>query len=68
MAMDRGGGEGDLKMNNSAVNTNYVVPFDKYNNSSSTITRPLGEILRDLNKRIPETNIDSDDSTRIPWS
>ncbi|CAM8954740.1 hypothetical protein QQ045_015767 [Rhodiola kirilowii] len=64
LAMDRGG-EGDAKMN-SAVNTNYVVPFDKYN-SSATITRPLAEILRDLNKRIPDTNIASDDSTRIPW-
>ncbi|CAM8884036.1 unnamed protein product [Rhodiola kirilowii] len=64
LAMDRGG-EGDGKIN-SAVNTNYVVPFEEYN-SSSIITRPLAEILRDLNKRIPETNITADDSTRIPW-
>uniref|UniRef100_A0A7N0V6E7 Uncharacterized protein n=1 Tax=Kalanchoe fedtschenkoi TaxID=63787 RepID=A0A7N0V6E7_KALFE len=44
LAMDRGGGggEGDVNMN-SAVNTNYVVPFEKFN-SSSTITRPLAEI------------------------
>ncbi|CAM8953599.1 unnamed protein product [Rhodiola kirilowii] len=65
-AMDRS--DGDVKMNSTA-NTNYVVPFDKYNSSSSTITRPLVEILRDLNKRIPETNIiaEAHDSTRIPW-
>lgn len=70
LAMDRGGGgggggESEGKMN--AVNTNYVVPFEEYTSSSSIITRPLAEILRDLNKRIPETNITLDDSTRIPW-
>uniref|UniRef100_A0A453MJC6 Uncharacterized protein n=1 Tax=Aegilops tauschii subsp. strangulata TaxID=200361 RepID=A0A453MJC6_AEGTS len=31
---------------------NYVVPLDA---APSGITRPLVEILRDLNKRVPET-------------
>ncbi|KAJ1382441.1 hypothetical protein SESBI_44277, partial [Sesbania bispinosa] len=38
-------------------NSNYVVPLDNsfpFSNSSC-ITRPLAEILRDLNKRIPDT-------------
>ncbi|KAI3694108.1 hypothetical protein L1987_77069 [Smallanthus sonchifolius] len=49
-------------------NSNYVVPLD---NSSSCITRPLIEILRDLNKRIPDNIIlkqeDSSQSSFIPW-
>ncbi|CAN6204995.1 unnamed protein product, partial [Urochloa humidicola] len=32
--------------------TNYVVPLDK----ATGMTRPLVEILRDLNKRVPDTN------------
>ncbi|KAL8121480.1 DNA repair RAD52-like protein 2, chloroplastic [Apium graveolens] len=36
-------------------NSNYVVPMDS--NSPSCITRPLAEILRDLNKRIPDNII-----------
>lgn len=49
----------------SAPNSNYVVPLDK----SSCITRPLAEILRDLNKRIPDNIIKTHDdhSTFIPW-
>ncbi|KAL3615733.1 hypothetical protein CASFOL_041394 [Castilleja foliolosa] len=49
----------------SAPNSNYVVPLDK----SSCITRPLAEILRDLNKRIPDNIIktQNDHSTFIPW-
>ncbi|KAM2541661.1 hypothetical protein TB2_021200 [Malus domestica] len=54
-------------------NSNYVVPLDKsfsYSNSS-LITRPLTEILRDLNKRIPDniiqTAAESPSSTFIPW-
>ncbi|CAN6302760.1 unnamed protein product [Urochloa humidicola] len=35
-----------------ASTTNYVVPLDA---APSGITRPLVEILRDLNKRVPET-------------
>ncbi|XP_073130979.1 DNA repair RAD52-like protein 2, chloroplastic [Henckelia pumila] len=48
-----------------APNSNYVVPLDK----SSCITRPLAEILRDLNKRIPDNIINTQDhqSTFIPW-
>lgn len=64
-------------------NSNYVVPLDdtlSFTNSSSCITRPLGEILRDLNKRIPDTIVkphnttaisppppSSDPSSFIPW-
>ncbi|XP_049380042.1 DNA repair RAD52-like protein 2, chloroplastic [Solanum stenotomum] len=52
----------------SVPNTNYVVPLDK---ASSCITRPLAEILRDLNKRIPDNIIKADNnddhSTFITW-
>lgn len=56
-------------------NSNYVVPLDKSFSplSSSCITRPLVEILRDLNKRIPDNIIKthhpnfSSPSTFIPW-
>ncbi|KAJ8773665.1 hypothetical protein K2173_005911 [Erythroxylum novogranatense] len=41
----KGGGGGGVP------NSNYVVPLDK---SLSSITRPLAEIFRDLNKRIPD--------------
>ncbi|KAH7859077.1 hypothetical protein Vadar_031291 [Vaccinium darrowii] len=47
--------------------SNYVVPLD----ASSSITRPLAEILRDLNKRIPDNIIINPDAavspTFIPW-
>ncbi|XP_072965070.1 DNA repair RAD52-like protein 2, chloroplastic [Typha angustifolia] len=43
--------------------TNYVVPLDK---SSSGITRPLVEILRDLNKRVPDKIINPQENS-IPW-
>ncbi|KAM3260705.1 hypothetical protein ACQJBY_051764 [Aegilops geniculata] len=36
----------------AASTGNYVVPLDA---APSRITRPLIEILRDLNKRVPET-------------
>ncbi|KAK2419507.1 cobalt ion binding protein [Trifolium repens] len=62
-------------------NSNYVVPIDdsfSFSNSSSCITRPLAEILRDLNKRIPDTLVkppppldpsssSASSSTFIPW-
>ncbi|KAK8717179.1 hypothetical protein V6N13_044456 [Hibiscus sabdariffa] len=52
-------------------NSNYVVPLDKTfsPSNSSYITRPLVEILRDLNKRIPENIISSPSasSTFLPW-
>lgn len=48
----------------SSPSSNYVVPLDK----SSCITRPLAEILRDLNKRIPDNIIDRDHHpTFISW-
>ncbi|KAL6560290.1 hypothetical protein OROGR_003849 [Orobanche gracilis] len=49
----------------AAPNSNYVVPLDKL----SGITRPLVEILRDLNKRIPDNIIktQNDQPTFIPW-
>ncbi|XVF58622.1 hypothetical protein PTKIN_Ptkin07bG0081100 [Pterospermum kingtungense] len=54
-------------------NANYVVPLDKSfsPSNSSCITRPLVEILRDLNKRIPDNIIKSSSSssstTFLPW-
>ncbi|XP_022774790.1 DNA repair RAD52-like protein 2, chloroplastic [Durio zibethinus] len=59
-------------------NSNYVVPLDKSfsPSNSSCITRPLVEILRDLNKRIPDNIIkppsnssssSSSSSTFLPW-
>ncbi|GMG98911.1 hypothetical protein Nepgr_000751 [Nepenthes gracilis] len=47
----------------AVLNSNYVVPLDM---SSSCITRPLAEILRDLNKKIPD-NIVKPSSKVIPW-
>ncbi|KAF5198994.1 Dna repair rad52-like protein 2 protein [Thalictrum thalictroides] len=43
-------------------NSNYVVPLD----NSSCIKRPLAEILRDLNKRVPD-NIIHSKTNWIPW-
>ncbi|CAN8265798.1 unnamed protein product [Cochlearia groenlandica] len=66
-----GGGEGGKKK--AVPNSNYVVPMDKFS-SSSSITRPLIEILRDLNKKIPDNIVKSHDpgsnaasSGFIPW-
>lgn len=42
--------------------TNYVVPLDK----ATGLTRPLVEILRDLNKRVPDKIVDPDTDT-VPW-
>lgn len=51
----------------SVPNSNYVVPMDK-SFASSYITRPLVEILRDLNKRIPDNIIKPHSSSPlIPW-
>ncbi|XP_065864025.1 DNA repair RAD52-like protein 2, chloroplastic [Euphorbia lathyris] len=64
-----GGSDGDKKK--GVLNSNYVVPLDKSFSSSysSCITRPLAEILRDLNKRIPDNIIkpSSPATTLIPW-
>ncbi|EPS57210.1 hypothetical protein M569_17610 [Genlisea aurea] len=59
------GGGDDINKKATAPNSNYVVPLDK----ASCITRPLAEILRDLNRRVPENIIKSQDdqSTFIPW-
>lgn len=60
-----GGDSGSSNKKAAAPNSNYVVPLDK----SSCITRPLAEILRDLNKKIPDNIIKTNDdqSTFIPW-
>ncbi|XP_060969272.1 DNA repair RAD52-like protein 2, chloroplastic [Cannabis sativa] len=74
-------GSSDAKKGGSGVpNSNYVVPLDKSFSpaNSSCITRPLAEILRDLNKRIPDNIIVKTPSTSnvpalasstpfIPW-
>lgn len=78
LAVDRSsnGGAGEsaagkkaASSSSSVPNSNYMVPLDK---SSSCITRPLAEILRDLNKRIPDNIIKDHDSGDphaifIPW-
>ncbi|KAK4753660.1 hypothetical protein SAY87_001764 [Trapa incisa] len=69
-----GGGEEAPRSSNmkraSVPNSNYVVPLDS--SPTSVITRPLVEILRDLNKRIPDNVLKPRDSdyhplTSIPW-
>eukprot|EP01018_Ginkgo_biloba_P017628 Gb_02077 [translate_table: standard] len=50
-------------------NSNYVVPLDNPP-ASSCITRPLAEILRDLNKRVPDKVVKGDGAVEpkyIPW-
>lgn len=50
-------------------NSNYVVPLD-IPPASSCITRPLAEILRDLNKRVPDKVVKNDgaiEANYIPW-
>ncbi|AED95582.1 unnamed protein product [Arabidopsis thaliana] len=69
-----GVGGGDAGKKKAVPNSNYVVPIDKFS-SSSSITRPLIEILRDLNKKIPDNIVKSHDppstsaatSGFIPW-
>ncbi|CAN6853673.1 unnamed protein product [Brassica oleracea] len=64
---------GDAWKKRAVPNSNYVVPMDdKF--SSSSITRPLIEILRDLNKKIPDNIVKSHgpgsnaaSSGFIPW-
>ncbi|KAF2570311.1 hypothetical protein F2Q70_00000264 [Brassica cretica] len=64
---------GDAWKQRAVPNSNYVVPMDdKF--SSSSITRPLIEILRDLNKKIPDNIVKSHgpgsnaaSSGFIPW-
>lgn len=47
--------------------SNYVVPLDTVTSASSCITRPLAEILRDLNKRVPDNTIKPQSNSLIPW-
>ncbi|KAJ6943909.1 hypothetical protein NC652_009365 [Populus alba x Populus x berolinensis] len=65
-----GGGDGGVKKK-GVPNSNYVVPLDNSLASAYTscITRPISEILRDLNKRIPDNIIKppNSSSTLIPW-
>ncbi|XP_044507483.1 DNA repair RAD52-like protein 2, chloroplastic [Mangifera indica] len=56
------GSENSQTSKKGVPNSNYVVPL----NNSSSITRPLAEILRDLNKRIPD-NVISPLHKSIPW-
>ncbi|KAJ4973136.1 hypothetical protein NE237_006310 [Protea cynaroides] len=56
------GGSSNSAKKSVAPNLNYVVPLDK----SSCIMRPLAEILRDLNKRVP-AKIIKPDTKYIPW-
>ncbi|XP_020587858.1 DNA repair RAD52-like protein 2, chloroplastic [Phalaenopsis equestris] len=56
-----GGGSNGKKV--SVPNSNYVVPLDM---SAAGLTRPLNEILRDLNKRVPDKIINPEDNS-IPW-
>ncbi|KAJ6834707.1 DNA repair RAD52-like protein 2, chloroplastic [Iris pallida] len=52
----------------AAANSNYVVPLD-LKSPSFGLVRPLAEILRDLNKRVPDNIISSNpkDANPIPW-
>ncbi|KAL5998521.1 hypothetical protein ACLOJK_009464 [Asimina triloba] len=53
---------GSAAKKTSVPNTNYVVPLDTF----SSMIRPLNEILRDLNKRIPDKIIKPGTNV-IPW-
>ncbi|KAF8105691.1 hypothetical protein N665_0157s0256 [Sinapis alba] len=63
----------DAGKKKAVPNSNYVVPLERFS-ASSSITRPLIEILRDLNKKIPDNIVKSHDpgssaasSGFIPW-
>ncbi|RWW09658.1 hypothetical protein GW17_00026838 [Ensete ventricosum] len=62
-ALEKGVGSGNGGRGGAGMtNSNYVVPLD----TTSSLTRPLNEILRDLNKRVPDQIIDAADNS-IPW-
>ncbi|KAK8710068.1 hypothetical protein V6N13_145410 [Hibiscus sabdariffa] len=69
----RSSNNGSSDAKKGVPNSNYVVPLNKSfsPSNSSYITRPLVEILRDLNKRIPDNVVkppsNSSSSTLIPW-
>ncbi|GAV86901.1 hypothetical protein CFOL_v3_30327 [Cephalotus follicularis] len=64
---------GRKKKGVTVPNSNYVVPLDSFSSfQSSCITRPLAEILRDLNGKIPDnilskSSLPPNSSTLIPW-
>lgn len=58
-----GGGVNGGEKKGVPNNSKYVVPLDK---ATSGLTRPLAEILRDLNKRVPDKIINHQDNS-IPW-
>ncbi|RWW13340.1 hypothetical protein GW17_00022954 [Ensete ventricosum] len=65
-ALDKGpgaSGNGGRKTGGGGVpNSNYVVPLDL----TPSFIRPLKEILRDLNKRVPDNIINAADNS-VPW-
>ncbi|KAK7272780.1 hypothetical protein RIF29_13819 [Crotalaria pallida] len=58
--LKKGGGGG------GEPNSNYVVPLEA-SFPFNSLARPLAEILRDLNKRLPDNLILPADPTLIPW-
>ncbi|KAI9076118.1 hypothetical protein K1719_041932 [Acacia pycnantha] len=65
------GGDSSDGKNGGVSNSNYVVPLDKSfpRSDPSCITRPLEEILSDLNKKIPDNIVKADvrGNPLIPW-
>ncbi|KAL1289131.1 hypothetical protein HN51_057886 [Arachis hypogaea] len=62
-------GGGKTKKGGGVPNSNYVVPLETTFPLTNSLARPLAEILRDLNKRIPENIVKPHDRdpTLIPW-
>ncbi|MED6222577.1 hypothetical protein PIB30_065718, partial [Stylosanthes scabra] len=62
-------GAGKSKKGGTVPNSNYVVPLETTFPLTNSLARPLAEILRDLNKRIPENIVKPHDRdpTLIPW-
>ncbi|KAK8914291.1 hypothetical protein KSP39_PZI023795 [Platanthera zijinensis] len=58
-----GPGSGSNGKKVGVPNSNYVVPLDM---AAAGLTRPLNEILRDLNKRVPDKIINPGNNS-IPW-
>ena len=61
--------DGKNKKGGGVPNSNYVVPLETSFPLSNSLARPLAEILRDLNKRIPDNIVKPHDRdpTLIPW-
>ncbi|PKA59263.1 hypothetical protein AXF42_Ash001357 [Apostasia shenzhenica] len=62
-SLETGSGGGSNGKKIGVPNSNYVVPLDM---AAPGLIRPLNEILRDLNKRVPDKIIDPDNNS-IPW-